>query len=202
MAMGLVNLSPERATDPETLLREIFMGQENHCQEKVTGQAIQFPGTAMQQETHPKEKVMDLANHPEKAMDQETCPERAIVVLGKVTVQGTNQGQATVPGMLLLQEELTGRGQLRGRHMGQPLHIVDHLLKEEQDPHREDLMMQGPPRQGKHRLETSLIPTIFVDLNFVSSVMSSLRYHFSFTNFCLFTLAKHHCNALNPFLPF
>jgi len=145
--MGLVTLSPERATDPEILLPERVMGQESRLQEKVIGQVIQFPGTAMQQEIHPKEKAMDLANHPEKAMDQETCPERAIVVLGKVTVQGTNQGQATVPGMLLLQEELTGRGQLRGRHMGQPLHIVDHLLREEQAPHREDLMMQGPPRQ-------------------------------------------------------
>merc|ERR1719458_1785981 len=40
-----------------------------------------------------------------------------------------------------------GQGQLRGRHMGQPLHIVDHLLREGQAPHREDLMMQGPPRQ-------------------------------------------------------
>ena len=202
--MGLVTLSPERATDPEILLPERVMGQESRLQEKVIGQVIQFPGTAMQQETHPKEKVMDLANHPEKAMGQETCPERAIVVLGKVTVQGTNQGQATVPGMLLLQEELTGRGQLRGRHMGQPLHIVDHLLKEEQDPHREDLMMQGPPRQGKHRLETSLIPTIFCEPKFRQLGHELFALPFSIddsNNFCLFTLAKHHCNALNPFLP-
>ena len=187
--MGLVTLSPERATDPEILLPERVMGQESRLQEKVIGQVIQFPGTAMQQEIHPKEKAMDLANHPEKAMDQETCPERAIVVLGKVTVQGTNQGQATVPGMLLLQEELTGRGQLRGRHMGQPRPIVDHLLREEQAHHQEDLMMQGPPRQGKHRLETSLIPTIFVDLNFVSSVMSSLRYHFPLTTATTFAFS-------------
>ena len=142
--MALVTLS-----DPEILLQERVMGQESHLQEKVTGQVIQFPGTAMQQEIHPKEKAMDLGNHPEKAMDQETCPERAIVVLGKVTVQGSNQGQATVPGMLLPQEELTDPVQLQGRHMGQPLHIVDHLPREEQPPHREDLMMQGPPHQGK-----------------------------------------------------
>ena len=96
--MGHVTLSPERATDPETLLREIVMGQESHLQEKVTGQVIQFPGTAMQQEIHPKEKAMDPANQPGKAMDQETYPERAIVVLGKATAQGTHQGLATVPG--------------------------------------------------------------------------------------------------------
>ena len=111
----------------------------------------------MQQEIHPKEKAMDLANHPEKAMDQETCPERAIVVLGRVTTQGTNQEQATVRGMQLLQEGLMGQAQLQGRHMAQPLHM-DRLLKEVQDLHQEDLMMQGPPRQGT---EASLIPSIF-----------------------------------------
>jgi len=122
------------------------MGQESHLQEKVTGQVIHLPGRAMQQEIHPKEKAMDLANHPEKAMDQETCPERAIVVLGRVTTQGTNQEQATVQGMQLLQEGLMGQAQLQGRHMAQPLHM-DRLLKEVQDLHQEDLMMQGPPRQ-------------------------------------------------------
>ena len=153
MAMGLVNLSPERATDPETLLREIVMGQESHLQEKVTGQAIQFPGTAMQQEIHPKEKAMDPANQPGKAMDQETCPERAIVVQEKVTAQGTNHGQATVPEMLLPHEELMDPGQLQGRRMAQPRHTVDQLLGEELAPRREDLMMQSPPRQGKHCLK-------------------------------------------------
>merc|ERR1711971_1086990 len=143
--MGLVIRSPERATDlPEILLLERAMGQESHWQEKVTGQVIQFRGTAMQREIHPREKAMDLANHPEKAMDQETCPERAMVVLGKATAQGTNQGQATVPGMQLPQEELMGRGQLQERHMAQPQHTVVHLLREEQDHHQEDHMIQGP----------------------------------------------------------
>ena len=156
--MGLVTLSPERATDPEIPLQERVTGQESHLQEKVIGQVIQFLGTAMQQEIHPKEKAMDLGNHPEKVMDlvkhqekvmdQETCPERAIAVPGKVTAQGTNQEQATVPEMLLLQGELTGQGQLQGRHMAHPQHIVDRLQGEEQAPHREDLMMQGPPHQG------------------------------------------------------
>ena len=124
--MGLVTLPPERATDQENLLQERVMGQESHLQEKVTGQVIQFPETAMQQEINPKEKAMDLANHPERVMDQETCPERAIVVTGKGTAQGTNQEQATVPEMLLLQEEPMGQGQLQGRRgMGQPRHIVD-----------------------------------------------------------------------------
>ena len=41
-----------------------------------------------------------------------------------------------------------GQGQRQERHMAQPQHTVDHLLKEEQDPHREDLMMQGLPHQG------------------------------------------------------
>lgn len=98
IAMGLVIRLPERATDPEILLLERVMDQESHQQEKVTGQVIQFPGTAMQQGIHPKEKAMDLVIHPERAMDQETCPERAIVVLGKATAQGTHQEQATVPG--------------------------------------------------------------------------------------------------------
>ena len=135
--MGLVTLSPERATDPEILLQETVTGQESHLQEKAIGQVIQFLGTPMQQEIRPKEKAMDLANHPEKVMDlvnhrekimdQETCPERATAVPGKVTAQGTNQEQATVPEMPVLQEELMGQGQLRGRHMGQPQHIVDPL---------------------------------------------------------------------------
>ena len=127
------------------------MGQESHWQEKVTGQVIQFPGTAMQREIHPKETAMDLANHPEKAMDQETCPERAIVVLGKA--QGTNQGQATAPGMQLIpQEELMGQGQLQERHMAQHQHTVDHLLREERDHPQDDPMMQGPPHQGNCNL--------------------------------------------------
>ena len=96
--MGLVIRLPERATDPEILLLERVMDQESHQQEKVTGQVIQFLGTAMQQGIHPKEKAMDLVIHPERAMDQETCPERAIVVPGKATAQGTHQGLATVPG--------------------------------------------------------------------------------------------------------
>lgn len=98
IALVLVIRLPEIATDHEILLLERVMGQESYQQEKVTGQVIQFPGTAMQQGIHPKEKAMDLAIHPERAMDQETCPERAIVVLGKATAQGTNQGQATVLG--------------------------------------------------------------------------------------------------------
>ena len=40
------------------------------------------------------------------------------------------------------------QGQLPERHMAQPQHTADHLLKEEQDPHKEDPMMQGPPHQG------------------------------------------------------
>ena len=129
------------------------MGQESHWQEKVTGQVIQFRGTAMQREIHPREKAMDLANHPEKAMDQETCPERAIVVLGKATAQGTNQGQATVPGMQPPQEELMDQGQLQERHMARHQHTVDRLLREEQDHHPEDPMMQGPPHQGNCTLK-------------------------------------------------
>ena len=151
--MGLVSRLPERTTDPEILLLERVMDQESHQQEKITGQVIQFPGTAMQQGIHPKEKAMDLVIHPERAMDQETCPERAIVVLGRVTTQGTNQEQATVPGMQLLQEGLMGQVQLQGRRMAQPRHTVDRLLKEVQDLHQEDPMMQGPPRQGKHCLK-------------------------------------------------
>ena len=98
IAMDLAIRLAEIATDPEILLLERVMDQESHQQEKVTGQVIQFPGTAMQQGIHPKEKAMDLVIHPERAMDQETCPERAIVVPGKATAQGTNQELATVPG--------------------------------------------------------------------------------------------------------
>ena len=173
IAMGLVIRSPERATDlPEILLLERALGQESHWQEKVTGQVIQFLGTAMQQETPPKETAMDLANHPEKAMDQETCPERATVVLGKATAQGTNQGQATVPGMQPPQEELMDQGQLQERHMAQPQHTVVHLPREKQDHHQEDPMMQGPPLQGNCNLIFFLKHLVI----FVSFNGSFLRY--------------------------